>query len=256
MSNSDRLIKELRAQFTSLDEQTANCIGGSFNATSDAFAASNSAQRQPTVTFTGGISNCGAGLSGGHAQYHDPRTVPYQHYIDLHAQLVKQELETKQLEIKLMKEQKRNAINPGFFGRLFGRRYRMYLNELTHSHNLALEEINARLVREKGNWEEDRERLKKQLTEDSDLKLKEAVVAARLEADQRIASIKLEGDRRVVSEIEKLNKDHYSKLSEAMTKLHEEGNVTTKFTQDLALKMMEGMPKARLETKVITSGND
>lgn len=73
--------------------------------------------------------------------------------------------------------------------------------------------------------------------------------------EERLASAKQEFASALLIEKEKLMKESYDKLSNAMSKLHEEGNVTTRFTQDLALKMMESLPTHKVQTKVITSGS-
>jgi predicted transport protein len=120
---------------------------------------------------------------------------------------------------------------------------RMELAELTHKHKLELEEKKASFDREKKNWVEDKERLVKKMTDEHEIKLKEAVSLANLESMQKIKQAQLDAERAFNEKVGTLNSEHYDKLSAAMTKLHEEGNVTTKFTQELALKMFNQAPK-------------
>lgn len=50
-----------------------------------------------------------------------------------------------------------------------------------------------------------------------------------------------------ISELEEMNKIHYKKLSDSMTKLHEEGNAQTKFMQETVqnvIKSASGFAKA------------
>ncbi len=103
----------------------------------------------------------------------------------------------------------------------------------------------------------------KELTKDHELKLKEVVTLLKLESEQKVKQIEIDHIRAIdllrnqkESEVNKIREellqDHYNKVSAAMTKLHEEGNVTTRFTQDLALKMFEAAPHQKHTTKVLT----
>lgn len=140
----------------------------------------------------------------------------------------------------------------GFFTRVFSSKLRMYLRELVHVHNLKIDEINAKFEREHKYWEEDKKRALSTMTQEHELKLKEAITLANLSSQQQAKQAELDFQRKLNQETEKLNKNYYDKLTEAMTKLHEDGNITTKFTQELALKMMESIPSHKSETKVLT----
>lgn len=76
-----------------------------------------------------------------------------------------------------------------------------------------------------------------------ELKEKQAVAAledklakeiSKLEKNHNTEIVKLERDLRTEkqNDLEKMTKDHYKKLSDSMTKLHEEGNAQTKFMQE------------------------
>ncbi len=140
---------------------------------------------------------------------------------------------------------------------------RMELEEIKHKHKLVMAEMSDGIVRDKKHWEEDKARAIKTLQQDYEaklseqaLKLKEAVTLAKLDSEQRIKQAQLDADRKMNAEVAKLNSEHYEKLKESMTKLHEEGNANTKFTQDLALKMIGSMPSNKSETKVLTGTLD
>lgn len=146
-----------------------------------------------------------------------------------------------------MKEQK-----TGIFSRMFWHNLRMQLEEIKHKHNLEIQEMKAAVAREKKLWEEDKNRLIHKLTEESDLKLKEVTILAKLDYEQRLKQVEINAERKTNERIADLNKQHYDKLSDSMTKLHEEGNRTTKFTEELALRMMGSMPANKSEMKVLT----
>jgi vacuolar-type H+-ATPase subunit E/Vma4 len=142
------------------------------------------------------------------------------------------------------------------FSKLFTSKLRMELAEIKHKHTLEIKELTAQIELEKRHWTEDRERLIKKLKDEHDLKLKEAVTMVKLDGQQQAKQAQLDADRKLNLEVQKLTEQHYESLKAAMTKLHEEGNVTTKFTQELALKMMQGMPANKSETKVLTGSID
>lgn len=142
--------------------------------------------------------------------------------------------------------------NMSFFGRMFSSKFRMLLRELEHENTLHLEETKASFDRERSVWKEDKERLRTQLIEEHELKLKEYTTLARLDYEQKTKQIELIAERKINAEVAKINKDYYDKLTDSMKKLHEEGNVTTKFTQELALKMMSSLPANKTTTKVLT----
>lgn len=142
------------------------------------------------------------------------------------------------------------------FNWLIGRKMRMHLEELKHKHGLEIDAANAKLELAKREWSSEKQLLENRLKQEHELKLKEAVTLTKLDSEQRIKQVQLDADRVLVSKMKELNESHYKELSASMTKLHEEGNVTTKFTQDIALKMFENMPKNSSETKVLTGTID
>ncbi len=154
------------------------------------------------------------------------------------------------------KKDKLDLENIGFFTRLFSSKFRMYLRELKHSHNLEIEGVAANFNREKSHWEEDKQRALNRIVEDHDIKLKEAITLTQLSGQQQAKQAELNFERKLNEATARLNKEYYDNLTEAMSKLHEEGNLTTKFTQELALKMMGSMPSNKSETRVLTGRVD
>lgn len=153
-----------------------------------------------------------------------------------------------------------------FFGFLASK-LRMELKELKHAHTLEIKEKDAEFQRGKSQWDEDKARLIKELESNHALKLKEVVTLTKLDSEQKVKQLELDSQRKIdalknenIKEIsllkENLLTDHYNKLSVAMGKLHEEGNHTTRFTQELALKMFESAPKHTVRTEQITGSID
>lgn len=137
------------------------------------------------------------------------------------------------------------------------------LEEVKSLHRIELAEKEADLKRAYADKEAAIARVEKDLKKENEIKTREVVSLLKLEAEQKQAKLGIDAQvkinqteqdcaKKLLQMQEALVKEHYEKLSEAMTKLHEEGNLTTKFTQELALKMMGGMPANKSETKVIT----
>lgn len=142
------------------------------------------------------------------------------------------------------------------FRKFLFNRFRMHLEEEMHKYKLRTLELEADITRQKNQWAEDSSREKKKLKDEHDLKLKEIITLTKLDSEQRIKQAELDAARRLNEHSANLNKEYFDKLSAAMTKLHEEGNVTTKFQRDIALEMLKGMPKNISETKVLTGTVD
>lgn len=142
------------------------------------------------------------------------------------------------------------------FGKLVTSKVRMDLEELRHKHKLETEALREQFTTEKRRFEEDKKRHIKQLTEDHEIKLREAVSLSRLHSEQLVKQAELRAQELLNAKIAQLNSDHYDKLSESMTKLHEEGNANTRFTKELALSIFKGMPEHKTTTKVITHGEE
>lgn len=131
-------------------------------------------------------------------------------------------------------------------------RVRREIEELKSIHRIEMQEKEA-----------DLRRLKQDLEKTHELKIRETVSLLKLDSEQKIKQLEINAQRdlqrveqqaakALLESKEELLKESYDKLSEAMSKLHAEGNVTTKFTQDLALKMFESMPTQKVQTRVIT----
>lgn len=143
--------------------------------------------------------------------------------------------------------------------KIFRLRIQREIEELKHLHRIQLAEYDAALDRR----EKEIVQKEKELAKEHEIKLKETVSLLKLDSEQKTKQLEIDNQRKVdalesshrkeiAKEKESLLEEHYKKLSEAMAKLHEEGNVTTRFTQDLALKMLEGAPKHKVETRVLT----
>jgi hypothetical protein len=135
--------------------------------------------------------------------------------------------------------------------------------EIQSIHKIAMAELEAKLNRANADKVSSLAIQEKELKKSHELQIKEVVTLLKLESEQKIKQIELdharmanalraEKDNDVNKIKEELLKDQYDKLSAAMTKLHEEGNVTTRFTQDLAMKMLASAPHQKHTTKVLT----
>lgn len=138
-------------------------------------------------------------------------------------------------------------------GSIFTSKLRMELEEIKHKHTLELERATEKFTREKQLWDEDKNLLIKKLKQEHDLKLQETVTLLKLSAEQsskqqelnylrQIEEIKSKAQTEIVGVKTSLAEEYYNKLSDALNKLHTEGNNTTKFTQELALKMLDKAP--------------
>lgn len=133
-------------------------------------------------------------------------------------------------------------------------RVRKEIEELKSLHRIEMAEKEAEFERKQTNTDKLNE-----------IKQREIVSLLRLESEQKTKQLELDHQRNLeavkqkaavelINTKEKMLNENYEKLTAAMARLHEGGNVTTRFTQDLALKMMGSMPEHKLQTKVITSG--
>jgi vacuolar-type H+-ATPase subunit E/Vma4 len=135
---------------------------------------------------------------------------------------------------------------------------RKELAEIKHAHKLQINEIQADMEQQKRHWEEDKKRQKEQLEKEHDIKLTEVLSLTKLDGEQRAKRAELEYQEKLNNATETLYKDHYKRLNDALIKLHSEGDKNTKFTQEIALTMLKGMPVAKTKntTRVITSGKE
>ena len=134
--------------------------------------------------------------------------------------------------------------------KLFRLKWKKELEELKSLHRIELAEANAAL-----------ERIKKEHQSEFDIKINEAVSLLKLKSEQKTAQLEIDYERKIyaireeaASELwktkEKLVQDNFEKFKETTQKLHEEGNITTKFVQELAVNMMKNSPNP--EVKVLT----
>jgi len=164
--------------------------------------------------------------------------------------------EKKELEIQREQMQLENSN--------MKRKAEMAVEEKNHTHKLELREKIAEFEREKKIWnldkndlieKHDREstELEKRLQAEFDIKEKETIALGKLENQQKTKQAELDSQREVAKIKEEyaikesklrieLAEENYKKLSEAMTKLHSEGNSSSKFIQEIALKMMDKGP--------------
>lgn len=132
--------------------------------------------------------------------------------------------------------------------------------------NTALEDQFAQLVKAKKNEIEDLERKHNHDLEDLERKHTKETAEKALETAQTLKAleykIKDEYESKVRVQVEellakekKLLTENYETLTGSMKKLHEEGNTSTKFMQELALKTMDSAkqlqaPAAHIENNV------
>lgn len=137
------------------------------------------------------------------------------------------------------------------------------IEELKSLHRIELKEKEAELMLQIRDREEQLKRREADLVKDAEIKTREVVSLLKLESEQKLRQLEIDFQRKldaadrkaeqqVVAMKSNLLQEHYDKLATAMSKLHEEGNITTKFTQELALKMMGNAPAHKTETRVLT----
>lgn len=146
--------------------------------------------------------------------------------------------------------------------KLFVLKLKKELEETKALHRIALKEKEAEI-----------DLLKKNAEQEIEMKTREVTSLLKLDAQQKIAKIELDHKKKfedlrqssheeTLKLKEQLLLDFQNKFTNAVSKLHEEGNVTTKFVQDLALNMVGNMapklpqPVTKMETKIITEKND
>ncbi len=147
--------------------------------------------------------------------------------------------------------------------KIFVYKLKKELEEVKSLHRIEMQEKNAAF-----------ELLKKQSTQEIEMKTREVTALLKLQSEQKIAQIELDSKKasaeialtyeKKANDLEKksndkllalqskLMQDFQDKFTSAISKLHEEGNVTTKFVQDLALNMLGKNPATKTEVKMIT----
>lgn len=170
--------------------------------------------------------------------------------LELEAQKKRLEMERDQISIELDNQK---------------RKFQMSLEEERHKQRLAIESEKAVFAREKEIWKAEKEEIvaraardKKEFEEtlkrQHEITLQEAVTLAKLDSQQKVKQAELDRDRQTTElrtvhaeEISKLRSEsaenHYNKLTEAFQEIQLNGDKTSKFVQELALKMVDGFPK-------------
>lgn len=170
--------------------------------------------------------------------------------LELEAQKKRLEIERDQISLELDNQK---------------RKFQMSLEEEKHKQKLDLESKNAIFAREKEIWKAEKEELvaraerekkefEEHLKKQHDITLQEAVTLAKLDSQQKVKQAELDRDRQITElrtqHAEALSKlrsesaeNHYNKLTEAFQEIQLNGDKTSKFVQELALKMVDGFPK-------------
>lgn len=170
--------------------------------------------------------------------------------LELEASKKRLEMEREQISIELENQKKR---------------FQMKLDEEKHAQKLAFDEKKAVFDREKAVWEtekreitgrneRERKEFEERLTKEHELKLTEAVTLAKLDSQQKVKQAELDRDRQLselrTSQAEALSKvksdtaeEYYKKMTSAFTEMQLNGDKSTKFVQELALKMFDHKPR-------------
>lgn len=114
-----------------------------------------------------------------------------------------------------------------------------------------LEDQKSKLVVEKSQLIEKHKKEIAELNESNKIKRENDAITLKLEYDKRLSDEINKLKSELVAEREKLNKETYERLSNSLTKLHEEGNNTTKFLQSMVGDVMK-YKNAEVQVKTIT----
>jgi len=148
-------------------------------------------------------------------------------------------------------------------------KHRMEMDDKEHSYKVETERRTAEFEREKTKWVHEKEQLiddnsrdkkifKEELESKAKIEKDEAMALLRLDSQQKIKQAEIDKDRavqKVEAEADKkyndqvlsLNQKYHNDLAEALKKFNTDGNATTKFMQDIALKMLEKAPAPRAD---------
>lgn len=177
--------------------------------------------------------------------------------LDLEAQKARLQIERDQITLELENQK---------------RRWQMKLDEERHAQKLSFDEKTAVFNREKAVWETEKKELtdraardkaefEDKLKRESELKLTEAVTLAKLDSQQQVKQAELDRDR-VLTELrtqqaEALAKvkadtaeEYYKRMTTAFTEIQLNGDKSTKFVQELALKMFDSVPRGGADFNV------
>lgn len=177
--------------------------------------------------------------------------------LELEAQKKRLEMEREQIQIELNNTKIRFA---------------MTLEQERHTQKLSFDEKKAVFEREKAVWEtekheildrstRERAEFEERLKKDHELKLTEAVTLARLDSQQKVKQAELDAARQVselrTQQAEALAKvkadtaeEYYKKMTGAFTEIQLNGDKSTKFVQELALKMFDSVPRGGADFNV------
>lgn len=177
--------------------------------------------------------------------------------LELEASKKRLEMEREQISIELENQKKR---------------FQMKLDEEKHAQKLAYDEKKAVFDREKAVWEAEKKELlarsererkefEERLTKDHQIKLTEAVTLAKLQSQQEVKQAELDRDRQITElrtkqaeELSKVKSDtaeeYYKRMTNAFTEIQLNGDKSTKFVQELALKMFDSVPRGGFDVGV------
>lgn len=111
------------------------------------------------------------------------------------------------------------------------KRHERQIEDLMRAHKIANEETTREIARLK-----DAEAiLKKKFDEERALAFKTMELEFKGKMQDEVNKVRTEAQEKVNRGIE----ENFAKLKDSLAKLHEEGNAQTKFTEQIALKMME-----------------
>lgn len=177
--------------------------------------------------------------------------------LELEASKKRLEIEREQIALELENQKKR---------------FQMKLDEEKHAQKLAFDEKKAVFDREKAVWEtekkeivaraeRERSEFEERLKKDHELKLTEAVTLAKLDSQQKVKQAELDRDRQITElrtqQAEALAKvksdtaeEYYKRMTTAFTEIQLNGDKSTKFVQELALKMFDHQPRGGFDVGV------
>ncbi len=183
--------------------------------------------------------------------------------LELETQKKRLEMERDQIQLELDNQKKRNA---------------MALEQERHTQKLDFDEKKAVFAREKAVWETDRkaleertarekEEFEKRTKSEHELKLTEATALVRLDSQQKVKQAELDRDRAITElrtkhaeELSKVKSDlaqeYYERMTKAFSDIQTNGTQSTKFVQELALKMFDSVPRAARTEVDVSVGHE
>lgn len=182
--------------------------------------------------------------------------------LDLEAQKKRLEFDKEQINLELDNQKKK---------------FDMTLETIRHKQNLEFQEKSAVFEREKKVWETEKQELidrskrekeefENRLQKETEIKLQEATVLNKLDSQQQVKQAELDRDRKIselrTAQAEQLAKvksdtaeEYYKKMTSAFQDIQTNGTQSTKFVQELALKMFDSAPRGGLRADINVSSN-